>query len=241
MVNILIVGGTGNVGSAVVEQALQKGHNVHAIVRSTSKFNDAIMSHANFKHTIAPILEMPNEDLSLLVTQADVLICTLGHDFSKATNLFTNPSRLVTPTIKRFSKLTNGTNTKLLMLNTVGCDAPDGSDPQRSLAEVSVLKLLGWTLPPFADSKDSITALYEIGTSVENFEWCVVRPDSLIPGDVCPYTVQATLGDDVRLFSPQQTTRANIADFMCNLIEDPVLWKKWHFKFPIIYETNLNV
>ena len=36
------------------------------------------------------------------------------------------------------------------------------------------------------------------------------------------------------LFRPDSTNRANVAHFMCELVQKPQLWEEWRFGLPVV-------
>ena len=61
-------------------------------------------------------------------------------------------------------------------------------------------------------------------------EWCSVRPDSLIDAEVSPYDVEQS--PTTGILTGRPTARANVADFMVELVEDADLWGTWRFAMP---------
>ncbi len=65
-------------------------------------------------------------------------------------------------------------------------------------------------------------------------QWAAVRPDSLKEGDVSEYTLHESLVDS--LFRPGETSMANVAHFMCELVTDDAVWERWRGKLPVIVD-----
>jgi hypothetical protein len=63
-------------------------------------------------------------------------------------------------------------------------------------------------------------------------QWAVVRPDTLLEGEVFDYAVHEGLVND--LFAPGQTNMANVAHFMCELATSSKVWADWQGKYPVI-------
>jgi hypothetical protein len=59
-----------------------------------------------------------------------------------------------------------------------------------------------------------------------------VRPDSLVDADVSPYDIEPS--PTTTIFSGRPTTRANVAHFMAELIDNDDLWRTWKFQMPVI-------
>jgi hypothetical protein len=60
----------------------------------------------------------------------------------------------------------------------------------------------------------------------------VVRPDTLVEGSVTEYKLHE--GIVATLAKPDNTNMANVAHFMCDLVEDPALFKRMTGKMPVI-------
>lgn len=113
-----------------------------------------------------------------------------------------------------------------------GVANPKGTDDIRPLKERFVLSLVRAFTPPHRDNEAAAAYLSEkIGMETSNIEWVVVRPDGLIEGDVSKYEVfEKPLPG---LFGGGETTRANVAHFMKELILNNETWKKWLYQMPV--------
>jgi putative NADH-flavin reductase len=63
-------------------------------------------------------------------------------------------------------------------------------------------------------------------------EWVAVRPDSLLDGPVTEYSLHDSLVSS--LFRPDSTNRANVAHFMCELVQKPQVWDKRKCGLPVV-------
>ena len=123
---------------------------------------------------------------------------------------------------------------KFVLHSSAGCDNPDGGDPKRGLGERLVISLLRFLIPPHPDNEGAANFL---GTRAPGLvEWCVVRPDDLIHGEVSEYRLSETLLNG--LFDAKTTTRRNVADFMCRLVTDEQCWREWRGKMPMIVDVE---
>ena len=71
-----------------------------------------------------------------------------------------------------------------------------------------------------------------IGTNNPFVQWAVVRPDTLLEGDVSAYTLHGGLVSS--LLAPDRTNMANVAHLMCELVTSPKAWDEWKGKLPVI-------
>lgn len=237
--SILLLGATGHVGGLAASQFLQRGVKLKVIVRSASRLPEGVVGHDGLTVVEASLLDLSDEEMKDHVRGCDVVVMSLGHNLTLK-GMFGEPRRLVLDAAKKVQKaieaLEPTTRVKFIMLNTVGVDNPDGSEENmRGFMENFTLNFLKFTLPPMADSVESAAYVSnEIGTTNRFIEWCTLRPDSFVEGDVSEYTLHEKLF--ISLFKPQPTTKANIAHFMCELATNENTWQKWRFKLPIIVD-----
>jgi hypothetical protein len=126
---------------------------------------------------------------------------------------------------------------KFIHLNTVGVSHPDGSDPPRGVLEAVLVRILSAVLPPYTDSVRCAKYLWDsVGNHHSGIEWCVVRPDAFVDGSITKYSVHQQL--QTRILCPGQTTKANIAHFMCDLALEPAVWQAWKHKMPTILDDK---
>jgi hypothetical protein len=92
-------------------------------------------------------------------------------------------------------------------------------------------------MPPAADNQNAAGYLQnKIGLVDPAIQWVVVRPDSLMEGDVSEYTLHEGLVTG--LFKPKTTAMANVAHFMCELVTKQQVWEAWKGKIPVIVDTK---
>jgi len=106
---------------------------------------------------------------------------------------------------------------KFILMSSVSVHRPGGLDTRRGAFEKAFVWMLRGLLPPASDNQQAADFLQErIGPSNPFVQWAVVRPDTLLEGDVSEYTVHEGLVSS--LFAPGQTNMANVAHFMCELV-----------------------
>jgi nucleoside-diphosphate-sugar epimerase len=237
---VLVLGATGATGRLVVQQLLEKGRQVHAVVRSRDRLPVGVKDHPQLTVTEAAVLELSDEQLVEHVKDTEAVIQCLGHNITLK-GMYGRPRDLCTQTARRIcgaiEEARPETPIKFILMNTCGVGNVDGSDEHvRSVAQNTVLWLLKVLLPPM---KDNIRASHylslEVGEKNQYVEWCTVRPDTLIDEDVTKYDLHPGLTQG--LFKPAKTSRANVAHFMCELL-DAETWQKWKFKLPYIINEN---
>lgn len=235
MATLLVVGATGMTGMPLVEQLLANNHQVRIIVRSTEKFSANVLAHKNlmiFEHSV---LDINEHNMATYVQGCDAVVSCLGHVLS-FNGMFGEPKRLCTDALQRLCAAIEANreaqSTKVILMNTVGVKNSE-SDVPRSGYERALLGLLSFSIPPQRDNETAAAFLQQkVGKNNQYLEWSIVRPDTLINADLSLYDVQAA--PTTGIFSGRPTTRANVAHFMVQLIEDDELWQQWKFNMPVI-------
>ena len=114
---------------------------------------------------------------------------------------------------------------------------PGAVEPRRGMLDRLVLWLLRGLVPPATDNQWAAEFLHrEIGTRNPCLEWVCVGPDTLVEGDVSRHAVHESLVSG--LFKPDSSSMANVAHFMCELVEDPGTWGRWAGKLPVVVNAS---
>lgn len=239
MGKILVVGATGLTGHPLVEQLLNKGHEVRIVVRSPEKLSDEVANHPNLTTLNANILDLSDDDMATQVKDCDTIISCLGHVLSFK-GMFGQPRKLCADTVRRLctaiERNAPAQPVKFILMNTVGVSNPDYHE-KRSIGERILLTLLRHTIPPHKDNELAAEYLHRsIGKDNACIQWSIVRPDSLIDAAVSSYDIEAS--PITGIFTGRPTTRANVAHFMVDLSETASLWDKWKFQAPVIMNAN---
>ncbi|WP_167611473.1 NAD(P)-dependent oxidoreductase [Maribellus sediminis] len=238
---ILIVGASGATGRLLVNDLLQRGEKVTAVVRSTEKLGD-LPANKNLTVVEAAVLDLSDEKLAELVRDCDAVASCLGHNLTLK-GMYGKPRRLVADATRRLCKAIEANRpekpVKVVLMNTSGCRNRDLNEPL-SFAEKIVVALLSTLLPPYTDNIQAAEYLRtQIGQQHPHLEWTAVRPDSLIDADlVSPYSVHPS---PIRsaLFNPGKVSRINVARFMAELICDAPTWNLWKGQMPLIYSREV--
>jgi len=235
---VLVVGGTGRTGQRVLQQLLERGLGVRAIVRSAGKLEPRVAGNPHLTLIEADLLSLSDEQLRGHVRDCDAVISCLGHVLSLA-GIFGPPRDLVTRATSRLCRaievLQPHTPIKFVLMGSVSVHRAGGLDTHQGALEKAFLRALCSVLPPAADNQRAADFLQEtIGPGHPFVEWTVIRPDTLLPGDVSAYTLHEGLVSSV--FSPGRTTMSNVAHFMCELVTNPETWAKWRARLPVILD-----
>jgi hypothetical protein len=187
----------------------------------------------------ASLLSLRDQDLQQHLRGCHAVISCLGHVLSLK-GVFGPPRDLVTRATTRLTSgieaLRSPTPVKFILMSSVSVNRPGGLDRRRGRFERAFLWTLCRLLPPAGDNQRAANVLLEkVGPDNAFVQWVVVRPDSLLEGDVSEYTVNQGLVNS--LFAPGRTTMANVAHFMCELATDPGTWSDWKSRLPVIVDA----
>lgn len=236
---ILLLGATGRTGGRVLQQLLARGVRVRAIVRSRGKLPPGVAANADLTVIEASLPALRDEELQEQLRGCDAVISCLGHVISLR-GILGPPWDLVARATARVARgieaLRPPAPVKVILMTTVSVNRPGGLDARRSSFERAFLWLLRGLVPPARDNQRAADVLLEeVGPTNAFVEWVVVRPDSLLAGDVTEYTVHEGLVNS--LSAPGSTRMANVAHFMCELATRPETWSAWKGKLPVIVDA----
>ncbi len=234
----LVVGASGATGRLLVEQLLNRGQNVTAIVRSPNKLPEVLTNHDNWSVISASVLELSDAEMSQHVSGCRAVASCLGHNMSLK-GIFGHPRRLVTDATRRLCDAIKANSpdepTRFVLMNTTGNSNRDLHEPI-SFAQKCVIGLIRLLLPPHVDNEKAADYLRTtIGQHDGAIEWAAVRPDRLIDeSQVTEYEVHSS---PIRsaIFDAGLTSRINVGHFMADLITDDDTWNKWKGQMPVIY------
>lgn len=238
---VLVVGASGATGRLLVEDLLERGHDVKAIVRSPARLPEVLRSHDNLSLIQGSLLAMSDHELAELVEGCNAVASCLGHN-TTLKGMYGNPRRLVTDATRRLCAAVKEkrpeASTKFVLMNTTGNRNRDLDEPV-SVAQRLVVGLLRRVLPPHADNEQAADHLRtKIGQNDGLIQWVVVRPDSLIDEDaVSDYEIHPSPTRSA-IFDPGKTSRVNVGHFMADLISDDDTWQKWQGQMPVIYNKE---
>jgi hypothetical protein len=239
---VLLLGGTGRTGGRVLQQLLDRGVAVRAIVRSGGKLPPDAEGHSNLTVIEASLLSLRDEELQQHLRGCDAVISCLGHVLSLK-GVFGPPRDLVTRATMRLCRgveaLRPPAPVKLILMSSVSVNRPGGLDARRGSFERALLWMLCGVLPPAKDNQRAADFLLEkIGPNDAFVQWAMVRPDSLLEGEVSEYALHEGLVNS--LFAPGSTSMANVAHFMCELVTSPKTWADWQGKLPVITNAEAS-
>jgi hypothetical protein len=188
----------------------------------------------------ADLLSLTDDDLLRYVRGCDAIISCLGHVLSLR-GIFGPPRDLVMQATRRLCRAVEAEQpaspVKVILMSSVSVNQPAGRDTRRGALEKGFMWMLRGLLPPARDNQNAADFLCDsVGTSSAFVQWAVVRPDTLLEGDVSAYTLHENLVSS--LFRPDSTNMANVAHFMCELVTSPAAWDRWSGTFPVIVNAS---
>jgi hypothetical protein len=233
---VLLLGGTGRTGGRVLKQLLDRGVDVRAIVRSAGRLPEGVAGHPGLTVIEADLLSMSDDELRRHVAGCDAVISCLGHNIDLK-GVFGPPRDLVTQAVSRvcgaIEALRPSEPIKFILMSTVSVNRPDRADTRRGAGERALVAVLRGLVPPARDNQTAADFLLEyVGTDSPFIGWVVIRPDTLVDGDVTGYALHEGIVSS--LAKPDDTSRANVAHFMCELVTEPAAWRAWQGKVPVI-------
>lgn len=234
---VLVVGASGATGRLVVDQLLERGVNVKAIVRSL----DSLSDHPNLHKIQASVHSLTDSEMATHLSGCDAVVSCLGHNLTLK-GIFGKPRALVTETIQCICRAVNSIASKnvvkVILMNTTGNsnrDIPE-TPPLSQRVVIAILRLL---LPPHVDNERAADFLRtHIGQNNKMIEWVAVRPDALTDEEeVTEYSVHIS---PIRnpIFDSGATSRINVANFMTELILNDRTWEQWKGHMPVIYNET---
>lgn len=237
---VLLLGGTGRTGRRVLEQMLGCGVSVRAIVRSAERIPASALQNSLLTVTEADLLSLSDEELRRHVRGCDAVISCLGH-VTSVKGIFGPPRALVTQAATRVCRaiesLRPAEPVKFILMSSVSVNNPRGLDTRRGAFEKAVVWVLRGLVPAAKDNQTASDLLCgSVRTANPFVQWVVVRPDTLLEGDITEYSVHEALVSS--LARPDSTNMANVAHFMCALVTIPELWNRWRGKLPVIVNTG---
>jgi putative NADH-flavin reductase len=204
MSNLLIFGATGGTGRLLVEQALERGHQVTAFVRDSSRLRG---QHERLRPVVGAISDGAGPLQQALQGQ-DAVISALGRGPSLTSGHLIQ--RSVPPILAAMSAVGVG---RLVFTSAIGVGTAYGDAP---LASKALIKLLLRDI--YADK-----AIGEELIRRSELEWTIVQPARLSDG---PLTRQYQAGEHLRHHGMPAISRADLAHFLLQQVDDRTYLRK---------------
>jgi len=238
---ILVTGASGATGQTLVEQLLNRGHKVKAIVRNPERFPEGLRENGNLIMIKANVLDLSDREMKDHLKDCTGVASCLGHNLTLK-GIFGPPRKLVTQAVIRLCRAVESNkpdnSVRFILMNTTA-NKNINLREKRSIGESIVITLIRLLVPPQSDNEQAAEYLRtNIGQNSKTIQWTAVRPDTLINEDqVSPYTVyQSPVKSPI--FNPGKTSRINVGHFMAELLTDDTTWNKWKGQMPVIYNSS---
>lgn len=237
----LVLGASGATGKHLVEQLLEMGHEVKAIVRNPEKLPKSWKENERLTIIQGSISATSKAQMIEYISDCDAVASCLRHNLSLK-GIFGKPRRLVTDAIRlvceTIQKSPSEKPIKILLMNTAGKSNRDLLEPI-SLGQKMIIGILRLILPPHIDNENAADYLRtEIGQNNTAIEWVTIRPDTLLSDEqVTEYELHQSPTRSA-IFNPGKTSRINVGNFIARLVTDDNLWSAWKGQMPVIYNKD---
>ena len=237
--SVLLLGGTGRTGRRVLDQLLERGVEVRAVVRLAKRLPEGMATHDRLTLVEADLLSLSQKDLLGQVRGCDAVVSCLGHTIDLK-GIFGPPHDLVSRATERVCRaiadLQPPTPVKFVLMSSVSVNRPGQLDTRRGMIERAFLRMLRRLVPPARDNQNAADFLCSgIGLADPSIQWVIVRPDSLVEGDISTYALHESIVSS--LAKPDQSSMSNVAHFMCELVTEPMAWDEWKGRLPVIVNS----
>jgi nucleoside-diphosphate-sugar epimerase len=240
---ILVVGASGATGRLLMEDLLNGGQRVRAVVRSPEKVPKTLRNHHLLSIVHASILDLSDDEMTQHVSGCTSLALCLGHNMSFK-GIYGSPRRLVADATRRLCEAVRATRphhpVRFVLMNTAGNRNRDLGEPI-SFGQRCAVGLIRLLLPPHMDNEKAADYLRaNVSQNDSAIEWVVVRPDTLVnENSVTEYEVHPSPTRSA-IFNAGKTSRINVARFMADLITSDDTWRKWQGQMPVIYNKGFS-
>ncbi|MEM7736284.1 MAG: SDR family oxidoreductase [Deinococcota bacterium] len=202
---LAIFGASGRTGVPLVQQALEQGHTVKALVRSPDKLKDAVGDPLGLPDGLEVIQgdAMNTADIAKTIDGCDVVLSTLGHGKNSPKDMQTVATKHMVGAMKERNIA------RIISLTGAAVSVPDD---QPKVAD----RIFGFLMGLFAkdvleDAKNHAEVLRK-----SDREYIIVRGPRLTEGDPKGTYYVGLVGKE----SGTQIARADVAHFMLTQLED---------------------
>ena len=195
---LAIFGASGRTGRPLVQQALDAGHDVIALVRTPATFP--------LKHERLTVVQgdaMNAADVDEVVQGADAVLSTLGQTKNSPKDMQTVATKNIVAAMQKYGI------TRLVSLTGAGVDAPE--DQPKLINHVIKFALKSLSGAVLADAEQHAKVLQN-----STLDWVIVRGPMLTEG---PHTGKYRVGW-VGVNTGTRISRADVADFMLKQLTD---------------------
>ncbi len=196
---VIVFGSTGTIGKHVIEQSLEKGHEVVAFCRDASKLSE--FKHQNLNTIEGDVLHL--DDVSNAIKGQDVVIIALGSGKSRKSTVRSEGTKNIITAMKA-----NGVD-RLICQSTLGA-----GESTNNLNFFWKHIMFGWYLKQvFLDHE-----LQEHYVQNSDLDWTIIRPGAFTDGEKTESYQHgfSTKDKSIKL----KISRADVADFILKQVSD---------------------
>jgi putative NADH-flavin reductase len=203
--NLLIFGATRNTGYYVMQQALDTGHSVTAIIRNPEKFG---FKHANLKVVKGDALQLNTFENE--VAGKDAIISTLG-----STSL-RRPTYVCSQGVTNMMQAMKKVGLKrIICVSALGLEA----NPKMGTGTRVMVKILSWILKqPYADLNRM-----EAAVKASAINWTIMHPPRLM-NNPATGNYRVSIGDN--LADATEIGRPDLAHYIVGHVQDTETFQK---------------
>lgn len=206
--NLLLFGATRNTGWCFMQQALEAGHRVTAVVRKPETFS---YQHPNLKVVQGDALQLSTFERE--VEGKDAIVSTLG-----ATLGGNKGQPMVVCSQGVANMMTAMQKVGVQRLVSISAIALD-TNPQMGFFIKTASNVLQWILKkPYDDLRKM-----EAAVKASSLDWTIIRPPRLMGNDV---TGKYRVAVGTHLAKPFSINRGDLAHYMLHHILDPTTYQK---------------
>jgi nucleoside-diphosphate-sugar epimerase len=170
----LVVGASGATGRQLLEQLLNRGQQVRAIVRSLENLPEVLRNQENLSLIQASVLDLSDAEMVQYVKGCDAVASCLGHNLNFK-GIFGHPRHLVTDATRRLCNAVKANKptdpVRFVLMNTTGNRNRD-LEEAISFGEKCVIGLIRLLVPPHRDNEQAADYLrIQIGQQDRAIEW----------------------------------------------------------------------
>ncbi|MEU6033878.1 NAD(P)H-binding protein [Actinomadura sp. NPDC047616] len=196
---LTLLGATGGTGRALLDQALEAGHEVTVVVRNPDGLPDAVRDRV----TVVRAELADHDALAAAVKDADAVMSALGSRAGRA------PTTVCADGARAIIRATGGTG-RVLFVSASGLESDTGDGlAARYLVKPLIQRILR---APYDDLREAERLL-----RASTLDWTIVRPARLVDG---PRSARPRTAVDRSVRGGMTTRRADLAACMLDLVND---------------------
>lgn len=196
---LVIFGGTGGIGSQVVEQALSAGHAVTAVARRPEAIT---LQHERLHVIKGDVLDYAS--VEPLIKGQDAVISALNTSIHE-------PATFYSTAVQNMLRAMEATGVRRLVC--ISASLIEDSPASENLYWRACSKTIS-----------SANSIMEATLKQSSFDWTVMRPPRLVQG---PRTGHYQLGMNTYLRRANTISRADVADCILTHLQDANTYRKW--------------